>query len=46
VINPEEADAWKFSDLRQVQKDAEANPDRYTRWFQLILRHPRWATSG
>ena len=46
VINPEEADAWKFADLHQVQKDAEQHPDRYTSWFHLILRHPRWTNPG
>jgi len=41
TINPNEAQAWKFESLNEIQKDAEENPERYTCWFKLILNHPK-----
>lgn len=35
--NPEEADAWKWIKIEELQKDIENNPERYTVWFKIAL---------
>lgn len=40
VINTEEVEAWKFVDIAALKKDIADNPDHYTYWFKLIIRHP------
>jgi isopentenyl-diphosphate Delta-isomerase len=39
-VNPDEAQAWKYQSLESICKDADENPDDYTRWFRLILKQP------
>ncbi len=39
-INSNEAHAWKYASVKSIQKDAIKNPDQYTCWFKLILKHP------
>lgn len=40
ILNPEEAEDWKFIALDDLRKDVADNPDRYTHWFKIILEHP------
>ena len=37
LLNPEEAEAWKWMDLGDVAKDIEENPSVYTEWFKIIF---------
>ena len=36
-INPQEVSDWKYSNIQTIQNDIKANPDNYTKWFNLIL---------
>lgn len=38
VLNPGEADQWKFIPMPQLHADIQSNPDRYTVWMRLILK--------
>jgi isopentenyl-diphosphate Delta-isomerase len=38
--NPEEVEDWKYVNIPDLMKDMALNPERYTHWFKLILRHP------
>jgi isopentenyl-diphosphate delta-isomerase len=38
-INKEEAEDWKYVDLKELQNDIQKNPEAYTHWFKLILNH-------
>ncbi len=40
VANPAEVEDWKFMDLTSLREDIRENPDQYTEWFKLIMRHP------
>ena len=35
--NPEEVEAWKFLEMRDIKRDLELNPNRYTPWFRLLF---------
>lgn len=37
LLNPEEAEAWKWMDLGDVAKDMQDNPSVYTEWFKIIF---------
>ncbi len=37
ILNPEEADAWKWVSLENLREDIKNNPQNYTPWFQLII---------
>ena len=37
LLNPEEAEAWKWMGLDDVAKDMENNPAAYTEWFKIIF---------
>lgn len=37
VLNPEEADEWKWVKWDVLQKQVEDNPELYTPWLKLIL---------
>lgn len=37
VLNPEEADAWKWIDATTLRADIAAHPDTYTHWFKLAF---------
>lgn len=37
LLNPEEAEAWKWMELDEVAKDMENNPTIYTEWFKIIF---------
>jgi len=37
TLNPEEADAWKWTSLENLREDVKNNPQNYTPWFQLII---------
>jgi isopentenyl-diphosphate delta-isomerase len=39
-INKEEVEDWKFIDIKSLQRDINKNPDAYTQWFKLIMKHP------
>ena len=36
-LNPEEVSAWKWMKLKDVQKDMQTHPERYTEWFKIIF---------
>lgn len=40
ILNPEEAEDWKYMSLAALQQDIQQNPTHYTAWFKLILNHP------
>lgn len=35
--NPEEAEDWKWLDIKDLKKDIKENPDIYTPWFKILL---------
>jgi len=37
MLNPDEAEAWKWMGLEEVAKDMENNPRVYTEWFKIIF---------
>ncbi|RKS53856.1 isopentenyl-diphosphate delta-isomerase [Gillisia mitskevichiae] len=37
MLNPEEAEAWKWMGLEEVSEDMENNPGVYTEWFKIIF---------
>lgn len=39
VVNSEEVEDWKFMNVSSLKEDVQANPNRYTHWFKLILNH-------
>ncbi len=40
ILNPVEAEDWKFEKPELVKNDMLINPDKYTYWFKVILNHP------
>lgn len=38
IMNPEEAEDWKYVSLDELKKDVEERPERYTVWFKLIMQ--------
>lgn len=39
VLNPHEAEDWKYMSLTALRQDIQTNPHSYTAWFKLILEH-------
>lgn len=39
-INTDEVEDWKFVSLKALRNDMNKNPDHYTVWFRLIMKHP------
>lgn len=37
VVNPEEAEDWKWFDTRLLSEDIKNHPDKYTYWFKISL---------
>lgn len=37
IINPEEADDWKWMTFGDLRDDMKTNPETYTPWFRLIV---------
>ena len=37
LLNPAEADDWKWIISEELKKDVAKNPDSYTHWFKIIL---------
>ena len=37
VVNPEEAEDWKWIDTQLLSEDIKNNPDKYTYWFRISL---------
>ncbi|MBI2580874.1 isopentenyl-diphosphate Delta-isomerase [Candidatus Woesearchaeota archaeon] len=35
ILNPEEAEGWKWMDFKELHKDMKKNPQVYTKWFRL-----------
>ena len=35
IINPEEAEEWKWADPLFLRKDIKENPENYTYWFKI-----------
>jgi isopentenyl-diphosphate Delta-isomerase len=44
IINDEEVEDWKFTDLLSLRMDIKENPEAYTYWFKLIIHHPQLNT--
>ena len=40
ILNPEEAEDWKYISLDSLKEDIATNGHRYTHWFKIILEHP------
>lgn len=40
VLNPEEAEDWKFVNVNEVRHEVEKNPDLFTVWFRKLLFLP------
>jgi isopentenyl-diphosphate Delta-isomerase len=40
-LNAEEAEDWKYVNLKALRDDVAAHPSKYTHWFKLILDHPQ-----
>ena len=40
-VNPLEVEDWKYIDLNTLRNDIDANPQRYTYWFRVIMNHPQ-----
>lgn len=38
VLNPDEADDWKWISLQDMQSDISNNPENYTYWFKTALK--------
>lgn len=37
ILNPDEADDWKWIELEKLQRNIKQNPDSYTYWFKKAL---------
>jgi isopentenyl-diphosphate Delta-isomerase len=37
LINLEEAEDWKFSDLKSVREEMSNTPEKFTEWFKITL---------
>ncbi|MEK7614109.1 MAG: isopentenyl-diphosphate Delta-isomerase [Patescibacteria group bacterium] len=37
VLNPEEADGWRWITIGELRQDMDKNPDTYTYWFKIAL---------
>ena len=37
IINPDEVSDWKWLSIKEVKKDIEMDPDKYTVWFKIIF---------
>ena len=37
IVNPEEAEDWKWIDVCLLSGDVKSNPDKYTYWFKISL---------
>jgi isopentenyl-diphosphate Delta-isomerase len=44
IINDDEVEDWKFTDLSSLREDIKENPEAYTYWFKLIINHPQLNT--
>ena len=42
ILNPEEAEDWKFVAVDELREDIKVNPHLYTHWFKIILEHPQF----
>lgn len=40
-LNPREADAWRYSDLAELEAEIAATPQRFTPWFRHTLTKVR-----
>jgi len=38
IVNPEEADDWKWITMEELKKDVAENPDNYSYWFKIALQ--------
>jgi isopentenyl-diphosphate delta-isomerase len=38
-IDSEEIADWRYADIKEIAKDMEKNPGRYTPWFRMQLAH-------
>jgi isopentenyl-diphosphate delta-isomerase len=40
ILNPDEAEAWKWMRIENLAADIERFPGRYTAWFKILLQQP------
>jgi isopentenyl-diphosphate delta-isomerase len=40
VLNPEEAQDWKYISLPDLKARMRSHPEEFTYWFKLIVQHP------
>lgn len=45
-INRQEVEDWKFMDTVSLFEDVVNQPEIYTTWFRLILKHPDFVAAG
>lgn len=38
VLNPEEADDWRWISTDNLMTEVAAHPDRFTEWFKIVLQ--------
>ena len=38
ISNPNEVKNWQWISIKELKKDIEKNPKKYTPWFKIILR--------
>ncbi len=38
MVNPEEADDWKWVSFGELRRDVAKHPDNYTYWFKIVLK--------
>ncbi len=44
---PEEAEDYKWADVKQLREDVSRNPEKYTPWFKIVLdRVMEWLDAG
>ncbi len=45
LANKDEIETWKFIDMTSLRDEVESNPENYTPWFRLILKHEHLTVS-
>lgn len=39
VINPQEADGFRWIEMKKLKKEIQANPEKFTLWLKVIIRN-------
>lgn len=43
--NPAEVEEWKYADIEWIREDLKQSPEKYTKWFRLIIEDPQFRHS-